>query len=286
MTFACVNDRVPAVILDLLREACRTREVEFLEIDVREFDFDPQRRLLPGDLLFRPGTTTAALRVEQFLYAPGVATFYAGSDDRLFFISMTQWLLFERAGLPVPPTVYCSSANRVLLDAWIPRLGGYPVLAKMGGSGGIGVIMLESPATLYSFVEYALALGRQPALSAYIRDAVHWRIIVIGTRVVAALTCEPQRGDFRANAPNSAGIYTTDPPPVVAALAIEAVRVTRLEFGGVDIVERADGSYVLESNFPFYFPHAQVEGGIDVAGAMLDHLLQKAGGMGLPPTGS
>jgi hypothetical protein len=34
--------------------------------------------------------------------------------------------------------------------------------------------------------------------------------------------------------------------------------------------------YVLESNFPFYTPHAQLIGGIDVAGAMLDHLLRKA----------
>jgi len=34
--------------------------------------------------------------------------------------------------------------------------------------------------------------------------------------------------------------------------------------------------YVLESNFPFYTPHAQVIGGIDVTGAMIDHLLRKA----------
>jgi len=54
------------------------------------------------------------------------------------------------------------------------------------------------------------------------------------------------------------------------------VRALRLELGGVDILVRDDALYVLESNFPFYTPHAQVIGGIDVSGAMLDHLLRKA----------
>jgi glutathione synthase/RimK-type ligase-like ATP-grasp enzyme len=55
------------------------------------------------------------------------------------------------------------------------------------------------------------------------------------------------------------------------------VRATRLEFGGVDILERDGSSYLLESNFPCYYPHAQQIAGIDVAGAMVDHLLRKAG---------
>jgi hypothetical protein len=276
MVFACVNDRAPATSLELLREACRSRGVEYREIDARQFDYDPARRLALGDLLFRVGTSISALRVEQFLFAPGVATFYAGDEDRVFFTWASQWLLFERAGIPVPPTVFCGNANHAQLERWVQRLGGFPVIAKMGGTAGVGVIMLDSPAALYSFVEYALSLGRPPALCAYIRDAVHWRVVVVRSRVIAAYTCEALPGDFRAVAPNSAGIFTKEPPPVVAALAANAVRATRLELGGVDIVERADGSYVLESNFPFYFPHAQVEGGIDVAGAMLDHLLAKA----------
>ena len=30
--------------------------------------------------------------------------------------------------------------------------------------------------------------------------------------------------------------------------------------------------YVLEVNMPCYFPQAQLRGGIDIAGAMIDHL--------------
>jgi hypothetical protein len=279
MIFACVNDAgVPAETIDLLRDACMDRNIAFLEVNAREFDYDPSRRLVAGDLMYRSATSMAAIRAEQFLYAPGVATFYMGADDRLFFIATTQWLHFQRAGLLVPETLFCAAMNRPRLDGWVARLGGFPILAKMGGSAGIGVILIDSPSGLYSFVDYALSLGRQPALTRYIRDAVHWRVVVVGGRVIAAFTTEAPPGDFRAHAHNRAGSFTDSPPAAIATLAIDAVRVTRLEFGGVDILERSDGCYVLESNFPCYFARAQVAGGIDTAGAMVDHLMHKAAG--------
>jgi hypothetical protein len=32
----------------------------------------------------------------------------------------------------------------------------------------------------------------------------------------------------------------------------------------------------LEANFPFYYPHAQLHGGVDIAGQMVDYLAAKA----------
>jgi hypothetical protein len=272
-----VNDRADSRALNLLREACDARDVEYVEVDAPSFDYEPARQLAPGDLLYRPATSLTAIRVEQFLHAPGVATFYGGDDDRLFFVSTAQPLHFERAGIPVPTTIYCGSRDRALLDGWAERLGGYPILAKMGGQGGIGVILLESPAALYSFVDYVLELGRHPMLTAYIRDAVLWRVVVVGSRPVAAYTCYVKDGDFRATDTNEASVFTTEPPAAPAALAVRAVEVMRVETGGVDILEGADGCYVLESNFPCFFPLATIKAGIDVAGPMVDHLLRKAG---------
>jgi hypothetical protein len=273
--FVCVNDHVPPPSVDLLRAACDERELDYEEIEAADFDYDSARRLGLGDLMYRPAATSAAIRVEQFLFAPNVATFYAG-DDRPFFAETSQPLLFERAGLPVPPNLYCTGSDRARLKAWVERLGGYPILAKMGGQAGVGVIMLDSYASLCSFVDYALALRRTPQLCAYIRDAMHWRVVVVGARPVAAYTCYAEAGDFRAVIPDRDGIFTTEPPPAIGALAVAAVRATRLEFGGVDILEREGSLYLLESNFPCYYPHAQQIAGIDVAGAMVDHLLRKA----------
>jgi hypothetical protein len=285
MTFTCVNDRAHEEMLGPLRDACRSRGVAYRQVEARAFDFDPAGRLSAGDLMFRPVTTQLALRVEQFLYAPGVATFYGGSNDRIFFLAISQPLLFARAGLAVPPTIYCATSDRAQLDSWVKRLGGYPVLAKMGGQGGVGVVMLASQPALYAFVDYALGIGREPALSAFVRDALMWRVLVVGERAVAAYTCYPGDGDFRAGSTNDASVFTTEPPPAVGKLAVDAVRATRLEFGGVDVLETVDGCYVLESNFPCNFYWAEIEGGIPVAGPMLDHLIAKAGRLAKPQTG-
>jgi len=258
----------------LLREACEQRGVEYLEVSPTAFAYDRAARLASGDLMYRPSSSIAAHRTEQFLHAPGVATFYAGDDDRLFFVGVAQELLFERAGIDRPATIHCASADRTLLASWAARLGGYPLLAKMGGQAGTGVVMLESFRALCSFVDFALSLKREPVLSEFIDRAVLWRAVVVGDRVVAAYTCKASPGDFRAVDPD--GGFTTDPPADVAKAAIAAVRATRLELGGVDVLARDGRCYVLESNFPCYFPHAQLHAGIDVAGAMIDHLVRKA----------
>ena len=52
-----------------------------------------------------------------------------------------------------------------------------------------------------------------------------------------------------------------------------------LRMGGVDALVAPDGRmWVLEVNHPCYFGHAQDEGGVDVAGAMVDWLLTRVGG--------
>jgi hypothetical protein len=277
MAFYCVNDSVPVTLPRLLREACAARAVDFVEVDARAFDFAPERRLHPGDLLYRPAVSAAAVRVEQFLAGPGVATFYT-QPNGMFFESLTPPLLFERAGLPVPQTVYLSTSNRSLLRSFVQHLGGFPVVLKLlGHEGGVGVMRLESFPALFSVLDYALAQGRNPYLSAYIADAVQWRIIVVGERVVAAYQNHAPADDFRHKLDLERAGFTNAVRPELAALAVSAVRVIGREFCGVDVLEQPDGRrWVLEVNFPCYFAHPQTEGGLDVAAPMVDFLLNKA----------
>jgi glutathione synthase/RimK-type ligase-like ATP-grasp enzyme len=65
--------------------------------------------------------------------------------------------------------------------------------------------------------------------------------------------------------------------PALEDAAVRAVHALRVEHGGVDLLEHPSGRlYLLEANFPCYYPQAQRIGGIDVAGAMVDYLLEKA----------
>lgn len=276
--FHCVTDpTVPAVTTALLAEACGARDVPYVHVDADTQPwFDP---LLPdaGDLMFRPAVGFAATRIEQSLFHARVATFYR-DGDALFFDGAAAPLLFERQGLPIPRTVTALRADRAALRGAVEHLGGLPIIVKVaGGEGGVGVMRLESWPALLSVLDHLLASGRAPQLSAYVPDAIHWRVVVVGERAVAAYRNYAYPDDFRTGPSSDPADYVVPAPSPMTALAVAATRAIRREFAGVDLLEHASGRlYVLEANFPCYFPQAQEVGGIDVAGAMVDHLLAKS----------
>lgn len=275
--FYCVNDGVPVETTALLREACLRRHIEYIEVEASSFDYRPERELSPGDLLYRPAVSTAAMRVEQFLTREGVATFHSDPEGA-FFDCTNSPLLMQRAGVPIPRTVYCSTTNRDVLRDYVAQLGGFPIVFKLlGGSGGVGVMRVDSSPALFSLVDHALSRGSSPLLCAYVGDAVHWRVVVVGSRAVAAYRNTPEPDDFRTNASTNASDSFREVPPALAEVAIRAVHALRCEHGGVDVLEHASGRlFVLEANFPCYFPQAQQVAGIDIAGMMVEHLLAKA----------
>ena len=280
MNLFCVNDGVPQLTVSLLREACAVREVTFHEIDAPSFAFDRDAGLAAGDILYRPAASSAAGRVEQFLWHDKVASFHA---DPLgpFFGTYAYPLLFRHAGLPTPRTLPVVSSGREGLKAAVAAVGGFPAVIKlMGFEGGVGAIRVDSLPALYSSVDFLLASGQQPFLCAYIDGAVHWRATVVGDQVVAAYRNTPLADDFRTFGGEDPEDFTVSPDPAIADLAVRATRALRVEFAGVDILQHPSGRlYLLEANFPCYFAHAQAVAGIDVAGAMVEHLVGKARGM-------
>jgi hypothetical protein len=277
MKFYCVDDGVPEATTRLLRAACAARSVEYVHVDPRWFDFASERQLHGGDLLFRPAISMQAIRVEQFLYSAGVATFYHG-EDGIFFTPSNPTLLFQRAGLPVPRTFQVYSNDRKLLDHWVEQLGGFPVVVKlMGYSRGLGVMRADSSEALYSLVDYMTAENKTPLLASFVEDAVHWRLIVVGNRIAAGYRNRKDYNDFRTYADSDPDDFTQPIRPELAEVGRRAVETLRYEFGGVDVLEHPSGRlYLLESNFPCYFATPQEIVGTDVAGAMLDHLIEKS----------
>lgn len=276
--FYYVDDGVPSEGTEFLRASCEERDVEFVPVDPFGFEFDPERQLQAGDLLYRPAISFLSQQVEQFIYAPGVSTFYTDPDGP-YFGTLNPSLHFQRAGLPIPRTIFCHTTDRAVLQRYAQRLGGFPLIFKVPGfSGGVGVVRVESLATLYALVDYSSAMNRMPLLMAYVPDAVHWRMVVVGDRVVGSYRNVIDEGDFRTSATADTTDYEVDPPPGMAEIAVAAPKVMRLEFGGVDLLhhEASGRIYLLESNFPCYYAQAQRVTGVDTSGAMIDHLLAKA----------
>ena len=271
--FAFVDDGVPEPTRRLLCEAALDRGLDWRPVDAARYDLHPCRRLRPGDLLYRAAVSARAGQITQHLWAEGVRSFYAVSPYHL--VLNPTWAL-ERAGLPVPLTLPAISSERARLRAWVDRLGGLPLVVKFnGGEGGVGTLRVDSLAALFSLVDHARSQGLSPALIQYLPDTVHWRVIVVGDRAVASYPNPVPPDDFRSRAPSEPAAYHTPPPPSLAALAVAATHTLGATFGGVDLLHRAsdDHAWILEVNTPCYFAHAQEDGGVDVAGAMLDALL-------------
>lgn len=277
LRFFCVNDAVALPTIASLETACRARGIEFLDVDARSFDYAPERKLRAGDLMYRPGVSQVAMRVEQFLWNSGVVTFHARPDG-VFFVPHTPPLCFEHAGLPIPRTVYCSTTNRKRIEQYVAHVGGFPLIVKMlGHANGIGVMRVDSFPALYSLLDYELSQGANPLLAQYIADAAHWRLIVLGERVIASYRKSPIANDFRAQAVRGETHSEIPPDAAMQKVAVAAAHVLGYEFAGVDILEQADGQFfLLEANFPCYYVHAQEYGDVDVAGMMLDFLAAKA----------
>lgn len=276
MRFTCVVDGQPEESARLLKEACDRRGIAYLEVAASTFDYDPRRRLAPGDLLFRPAASLAAMYVERFLFAEGVATVYA-SVWSVYSDVTAQRLVLERAGVAVPSTIYCATDDKGVLDGYVARLGGFPIVASLGGEGGRGTLRLDSSAALYSTMDFCSDHGLVPALSAFVPDAMHWRVVVVGGRAVACYRNPVKRGDFRSTPSTDAADYSAHVEPALASMACVAAVAIGVEFAGVDIL-RATGraDCVLEANSPCYFPKAQMVAGIDVAGAIVESLVRKA----------
>jgi hypothetical protein len=275
--FYFINANVPEETARLLRESCEQRDIEFVEIDAATFDYEPAHRAGAGDMLYCAGTTAAAGFVEEHLYQPGVATFYSSPDGPLTRKG-TAFLVFQRAGVPIPRWVHVTNGDRGLLRRYVERMGGFPVILKFPGfSRGMGVTRIDSLASLFSIVDYTLANGSHPVLCAYVHPATHWRAVVVGDRVVSYYRNVTDRDDFRTSGSEQEEDYRAPAPAGLEETAVAAVHALGHEFGGVDILEHPSGRlYVLESNNPCYFASGQLAIGTDVSGAMVDNLLQKA----------
>lgn len=275
----CIVDAgLPSETTDLLREACDARAVLFREIDASSFDYLPSSRLPSGAMLFRPSTSTAAAYVEEYLAARDVATFHGELEGTLFPCA-APLRARERAGIDGPRTLPVATTDTRLVASFVERVGGFPVVLKVaGGEGGLGVMRVDSMPALRSLVDHLIrGQGTIPMMSAYVENAIHHRVVVVGDRAICAYDNPAREDDFRSSPSELPGSYTVDVPEALAKVAIAAVHAERLAFGGVDVLVHATGRpYVLEVNYPCYFPQATLAAGIDVAGPMVDWLVARA----------
>ncbi len=230
-------------------------------------------------MLYRVSTTKESRIIERLLIKDGVSTFYNNVGQPLRpLANPTVPLALEKFNVSIVPTIYSLPSNRDELKKYVDHLGGFPIVIKdMGGSHGVGVMRIDSLESLYSVVDVLLAKGGNYILRKYIDYKAHYRLIVLGEKVVGTVEYPRVEKDFRSNVGDDLQVIETKCDKNVEDIAINAVKAKYFEFGGVDILVGEDGKpYVAEANFPCFFPRVQNATGIDISGMMVEHLTKKA----------
>jgi ribosomal protein S6--L-glutamate ligase len=104
------------------------------------------------------------------------------------------------------------------------------------------------------------------------------RVFVIGGRVLGAIERRAPAGEWRTNVSNGGSAKPFDLPSAWEGLAVRAAAAVGADYAGVDLLPSRDGDvFVLEVNGIPGWQGLQQATGLDVAGAIVDHLVARVG---------
>jgi RimK family alpha-L-glutamate ligase len=202
--------------------------------------------------------------------------------------------LLQEAGLPIPETVVCEgtedamSAIRAMLGRRNLDEGGGDVIIKpIFGSMGHGIVRVSDPdvafRVLQSLEQLRAVFYVQRAVESGGRDV---RVFVVGGRVLGAIERRAAGGDWRTNVSRGGSARAFDLPPAWEAIALGAAAAVGADYAGVDLVPAQDGTvFVLEVNGIPGWQGLQRATGIDVAGAIVDHVMNRVPSRSDAPVG-
>jgi len=282
--FYCIVDKIIDKRHELLKNACDKRNIPFVIIETASFDFSQKMPLEPTDMLYRANRGRQATTVEKFILQSNCKTLYSSILRARSTIPEYITQQFDPKTHFIP-TIPIFTHNHDLLEKYAAALGGFPVIIKVeGGTKGVGIIKVDSLASLISTTDYLLD---QPGLNEstrlllkkYIPHKEQGRLVVLGNKVIASkanYSDAKSKHEFRLNLN---GMFHGEPKiysDEIQQTAIYATHQWNMEFGGVDVLVSEDGSYYIsEINFPCGFVETQEVSGVDIAGEIVDYLVNK-----------
>ena len=180
--------------------------------------------------------------------------------------------LLREAGLDTPETVVCERIDDAMAAV---REMGDVIVKPLFGSMGHGMVRVSDPETAFR-VFRALELARTVF---YLQRVVEHagcdvRAFVVGNRVIAAIERRARDGGWRTNISLGGEARAIDLPSAWSELALTAARAVGADYAGVDLLPASDGTiHVLEVNGIPGWSGAQKATSVDIAGAIVDHLI-------------
>jgi len=274
--FYCITRWQSTPSTSLLKEACKKKEIQFVTIDPKNFCFsDHIKDIDAPKILYRVTKSEKATTIEKYLTGKNTINFY--KEQLKIYQHLGQTLVLQRANVPIPKTIFGFSLDKMILEKEIKYLGGFPIILKtMGQSHGVGVIKIESFATLLPLLDFMNQKNHQTFLREYINTNRSARLIVLGNKVIDSIEYIAKKDDFRSNAGSEPIVNKRIFSKNIEETAIKAVKALGWDFGGVDIlIDQKQKLYVTEVNLPCNFSRSQLITKTDIAGKMLDYLIKK-----------
>ena len=180
--------------------------------------------------------------------------------------------LLEQCGLPTPDTIVCETPEEAV--AAFRELGDV-IVKPLFGSMGLGMVRVsdeEMAFRVFKTIEQIRGVYYlQRAIEHEGRDI---RAFVVGGRVLAAI--ERRSDGWRTNLSRGGTARPVELSEAWAGLAVRAAAAVGAEYAGVDLLPARDGTvYVLEVNGIPGWQGLQEATGVDVAGALIDHLVHR-----------
>lgn len=182
--------------------------------------------------------------------------------------------LLHEAGLPTPETVVCEGTTDAMAAV---RAMGDVIIKPIFGSLGHGMVRVSDPDVAFR------VLGTLEQLRAvfYVQRAIDHdgrdvRVFVIGGRVLGAIERQAPAGEWRSNVSRGGVARAIDLPAEWEQLAIRAAAAVGADYAGVDLLPSREGPvFVLEVNSIPGWRGLQQATGLDVAGAIVEHLVDR-----------
>lgn len=273
-----------------LSKACQAAGIDYIRLVEEDVVLDDiQTMPIPhGSLVYRISLSAKATAIEAFMdafHGDDITTIYYPQTITYPRKVMYEMLVQLAEGMSVIPTSIVDETWLGMSDTDLQKrvtaVGGFPVIIKtLGLSHGQGVARVEDVASLRDKLAAVSFAKYQTIIRKYLADYRHYRLIIVGNEVVAAIEYHKPADDFRTNAvaePEVTAVNVADLPEDMKQLAIDTVTIRRSILGGVDIlVESSNNKPMLaEVNVPCYYPRAEGPTGIDISSQLIKAMIQK-----------
>jgi ribosomal protein S6--L-glutamate ligase len=184
--------------------------------------------------------------------------------------------VLSRHDVGLPATAFVRRREDILPA--IERVGGAPIVIKvLEGTQGVGVILAESLSVAEAIIETLQGARQNVLVQKFVAESKgrDIRAFVVGGHVVAAMRRRATAQEFRSNVHRGGKAERVTLDHDFERTAVHAAQILALEVAGVDMLESAEGPQVMEVNSSPGLEGIESATGVDIAGAVIDHLEQQ-----------